>query len=225
MRQLSDHASIGSYLLDLVYLNGALTAADHLAQATRVQTEIDTLRGERGELERAEELEVVAQAFITIKDVVLDAALLEAAKFLRAHHPDQYSSVFSKAPSDVADDAYASEISEARTVVVRLDQLPDGDPVRVEFSPRVEAAASALESALKDKEELARAVGLVRLKLERRRASVNLLRTQIFGELLQITGSKKVANRFFRSKATTKNRESEVPTPPPNDPVTPPVVP
>jgi hypothetical protein len=124
--------------------------------------------------------------------------------------------------------AYRKEISSVRTVVAKLDQLPAGDAVRVEFSPRLAEEASALERSIEDKEDVSRAVGLVRLKLDKRRATVNLLRTEIYGELLTITKAKKTADRFFRTgagKAKDSDEEQPALNPAPGTPVVPPVVP
>lgn len=182
-----------------------------------MQNELAVLRDERDQLERAEELEVVAQAFVTVKDIGLDAALIEAAAFVRAHHPADYEALFPKAASDMADEAYAKEIKEARTVVAKLDQLDPDDPVRMEFSPRVSALAAALETSIQEKDDVERGARLVRLQLEKRRAAVNLLRTQVFGELLTLLGNKGIANRFFRSASGwKKDTEGDAPAPSPS---------
>jgi len=227
MRQISTSASIRAYLLDLVYLNATLTAGDHISLATRVQAEIETVRAERAELERAEELEVIAQAFIAGRDVTLDTGLIEAGKFVRAHHPEEYKALFPKAPSDIAVSAYRAEIANVRTVVAKLDQLPDNDSVRGEFSPRLAAAAAALETSIEEKEDVSRGVALVRLKLEKRRAAVNLLRTEIYADLLKLMKAKRTADRYFRTGSTSKKDDADEPaTPAPTDtPVVPPVVP
>lgn len=205
MRQLRSSAAIRSYLLDLVYLNATLTAANHIDLATRVQHTITDLRAERDQLERAEELEVVAQAMVTVNDVGLDEGLVQAGAFVRAHLPDEYAALFPKAPSQMAQDGYTSEISSVRTMVAKLDQLPADDVIRLEFAPRLTSACNALEAALKDKEEVARSVALVRLQLEKRRAAVNLLRLEVFGELLKRTKDKTTADRFFR---TTEQKQA-----------------
>ena len=105
---------------------------------------------------------------------------------------------------------------EARTVVAKLDQLDHDDPVRMEFSPRVSSLAAALETSIQEKDDVERGVRLERLKLEKRRAAVNLLRVEVFGELLKLTRNKKIANRFFRAgSGTSKDDATDAPAPAP----------
>jgi hypothetical protein len=212
MHALAATLSIRGYQLDLVYLNATLQAAGHNDLARPVQDKISALKHQRAELERAEELEVVASAAVAGRDLTLEEIFKNAAAHVKAHHPEDYDHFFPKRASSVTESALRAEIQAVRTLATNFSTLPADDATRVEFTPKLTRGAEELEQAITQKDTVLQNFALVRNSLDRVRAEVNALRLETHAQLVHRTHDKKVADHFFRA-ATKKHADHAAPTP------------
>lgn len=212
-------ASIQSYRWDLVFLHGSLLADEDARIAALAPTAanmLDELRTERDLYERAEEADIVASAVRVRRDSKLDRIVITFGGIARAISDVVYKRFFARlSPSRVAKAALDDEIFEVKQMLGHFGAMPSDDALRVAHEASVRDSLRALEAAKTAEESADVALTVASARLTTFKARVDRQRTEVYGQLVTLTGDKSVADTYFRP-TTAAPKGGDTPPPPPS---------
>ena len=212
MRVFGPKAPLFRFRWDLVYLLAALLA-DRRAYIKDLAPVIEALLVELGKerdaLEGAEDLVMITNAKRNRRDEDIDSRLKMLGGVSRAAYKDLYERLFpGRAPSLLTRLGLNKQMLENDRILGELAALPAAHPVRVEYEAALIADMNELRASIKASNEAEVGLKLARSHARQLKAKMDTARVETHGKLQALLGSRKEADKFFRT-ATTAPGEAE----------------
>lgn len=209
MRALGPDATYSDFRLDLVFLKARLNASNRAELrplAADVDPELAKLAAARAELEAAEEQQTILYALLVAADASLDAKVDQLVLSARLRDPEFAKVLFPIAPSAVRTAPMDEEIQLVRAARAKLEQRPADDPLRLEWSPVLEAELNAVSLADVARDEQLAALSAVRGRVLRTKLELDQFRAGMQGRIQAVTQSRSETRSYFRARPKKKKK-------------------
>ncbi len=213
MRVFGPRAPLFRFRWDLAYLLAALLAdrrADIQALAPVIEALLVDLGKERDALEGAEDLVMITNAKRDRRDEDVDNRVVMLGGVSRAVDKAVYERLFpGKSPSLLTKLGLNKQMLENERILGELVALPANHPVRVAYEAVFTADMNEMRASIKASNEADVGLKLARSHARQFKAKMDTVRVETHGKLQALLGSRKEADKFFRTVTTAPGEADE----------------